>query len=90
MMAIASGTAAFDAAALNSEMLRQGQITPPNLQNNSGYGSPAVPPPPVSAAAARQADIAHFRRLLASALVTGVSPSTYLDALRSLGASVYS
>jgi hypothetical protein len=86
---ISSGNQVHDANALVSDMLHQGAINPPNLQNNSGVGALAFPPPPVTAAAARQADILYFRRLIASALATGVSPSTYLNALQSLGASLF-
>jgi hypothetical protein len=84
-MAVSSGNAIHDQTALLSEMLRMQDLGPSRVPNYSGVGPPGLFAPPVGAAAARQADINHFRRLLASALATGASPSTYICALQSLG-----
>jgi hypothetical protein len=88
-MAVSSGSPAFDAAALNSEMLRMQDLGPATVQNHSTYGPAALFAPPVGAAAARAADAAHFRRLIAAAIQSGASYSTYLNALQSLGVSLY-
>jgi hypothetical protein len=88
-MTISSGNPTHDANALLSEMLRMQDLGPPTVTNHSSAGPAGLFPPPVTAAQARFADVNHFRRLLSSALATGASPSTYLDALRSLGASLY-
>ncbi len=86
-MAISSGNPAFDASALASEQLRQQEI---HFAELTDLGRPAVgaAPTPLQLDHNR-ASIAHYRRLIASAIATGASTSTYVQALQSLGASLY-
>jgi hypothetical protein len=73
-------------ASVTSEMLRQQDLGPVNLQDHSNRpGIVSVSAPPLSAAAMRAADVAHYRRLLASAVANGLSPSTFITALQALG-----
>ena len=81
-----TGVTAYDTAALASEMQRQADFGPVNLQDNTGRpGFVSVPAPPLTAAAARQADINHYRRLRAIAIANGLSPTSAIQALQSLG-----
>ena len=84
-----SGNPAHDTAALISEQLRQQEFGPDTVQNNSSYGPPALFRTPLTAAQVRQANINHYRRLFASAVANNVTPAPYVQALQSLGTSVY-
>jgi len=91
-MAISSGNQAHDIAALNSDMLLQQALGPDRLQDRSFPSTPgqvSVFAPPLSAAAVRAATVAHYRRLISSALANNLSVAPYLQALQSLGASLY-
>jgi hypothetical protein len=69
-----------------SEQLRLQALGPANLQNYSGVPQAvAVPVAPLPQSVVRQISIDHFRRLRASAIANGISPSCYIDALRDLG-----
>jgi len=84
-----SGNPAHDAAALISEQLKQAEFGPDTVQNNSSYGPPALFRIPLTAAQVRQANINHYRRLFASSVINGVTSAPYVQALQSLGASLY-
>jgi hypothetical protein len=87
-MGIASGNAAFDAAALASESQRQSDLGSDRVQDHSFppvTGKVSVFAPPVGAAAVRQIDIRHFQRLVAAANQYGISPAPYIQALQALG-----
>jgi hypothetical protein len=89
MMSDASAAAAHAANILAAEQLRQRDIGPAAVQNNSGVGTPAVLLPSLPQTARTAIDVAFYRRCLASAIANGASPAVYLQALRSLGASMY-
>jgi hypothetical protein len=84
----ASNAAAHAANLLASEQLRQQDVVFVTILH-------AGRPPAGAALAPLQlgtntAQISHLRRCLNSAIANGASPSVYLQALRSLGASMYS
>jgi hypothetical protein len=81
--------AAHAANLVLSEQLRQRDIGPATVQNNSGYGTPAIQLPPQPQATANAIAVAHLRRCLASALANNASPAVYLQALKSLGQGAY-
>jgi len=87
-----SGNASFDNAANASEGQRQSDLGPARLQDRSFPSVPgqqSVFAPPIGAAAARLADASHFRRLVAAANAAGISPAPYVQALQSLGQSLF-
>jgi hypothetical protein len=75
----------FKADCARSEQIRQQAMGPLTVQNNSGVGPPALPVTPLSQSVVRQIDIAHYRRLRASAIANGITPAPYISALMDLG-----
>ena len=85
MSVLYSENAAFCAAACASEQQLQQDFGPQNLQDNSGIPSRCtVPAPQLSAAAANAATVRHYRRLIAAAQANGVSPASYMMAIKEL------
>jgi hypothetical protein len=83
----ASAAAAHAATIQASEAQRQEDVFWAGVLNaGRPAAGAALLPIQVSTNAAH---IAHLRRCLGSALANGASPSVYLQALRSLGASMY-
>jgi hypothetical protein len=80
------GMAEHQANVTRSEQLRLQALGPGYLQNYSGVPQAVgVPVAPLPQSVVRQISIDHFRRLRASAIANGISPSCYVDALRDLG-----
>jgi hypothetical protein len=88
MMSDASAAAAHAANIQTSETLRQQDVFFVTVLHAGRPPVGAAPSPLQIGTTA--AHIAHLRRCLNSAIANGASPSTYLMALRSLGASMYS
>ena len=79
MSIVPSENRTHNSAAANSEMLLQVEVANARATFNAGGTSAAF------AAAAKTTDIAHYRRLRASAIANGLSPADATMALRSLG-----
>jgi hypothetical protein len=76
----------FQAAVSASQVLLDQVAAPPNLQNQTSAGPPALPGVQPSPAAVRAATIAHYKRVLASCTANGISPASAMMALKELGA----
>jgi hypothetical protein len=79
------GMIEHQAAAAQIEAAFQQALGPTTIQNQTSARPPALPLPPVPQATVNAASIAKYRALRASAIANGLSPSCYIDALRSLG-----
>jgi hypothetical protein len=75
---IPAGLVAYEAARTASEATRQSDFGAARATHGAGTAA--------YAAAVRVAEIAHYRRLAASALASGIRTTAPADALRDLGA----